>query len=96
VIHDAHCVLHLACSVPVIAPIDVPRCYRWNTPKTKLLGELAWDVATSEKCCDFCCDLDLKNPSVLPTSLRRCDLQGGSPPSPSPPALRPRFLVTGS
>jgi hypothetical protein len=43
-----------------------------------------------QKCYDPCCDLDLKNHSVLPTLLRRCDLQGGS----HQVRRRPRFLVT--
>jgi hypothetical protein len=61
---------------------------------TKLLGELAWLVATSEKCCDFCCDLDPENHSVLPTLLRRCDLPGDH--TQVRPRRRPRFLVIGS
>src|SRR6266404_3241964 len=67
----------------------VPRCFQWNTARTKTPLWVCCDLR--QKCCDLCCDLDLKKHSVLPILLRRCDLPGGSPPNLRRIALRRRI-----
>jgi len=55
----------------------------WNWERSWTWGselEAFWNCYDLRpKCCDLCCDFNRKNHSVLPTLLRRCDLQGATP-----------------
>jgi hypothetical protein len=54
------------------------RCFSFPPLRLPLREESAATVTTSpKKCYDLCYDLDLKNRSVLPILLRRCDLPRG-------------------
>jgi hypothetical protein len=76
-----------------VLSLAVPRCFQWNTPETKLLGELASYVATSPK---NVVTLVATLASKITRFYRHCCNVATSQGDYTQIRPRPRFLATGS